>query len=194
MPTRTLAAVIAGAIGGVTGGLVFATLHAFIIVPIWDRMTSGLVFGALAGAGAGLAFAELFSEGGSSSSLRRMQRGALFGALLWVIVAPVSIADAVLRYTGIAPRMELLAVGVAVVLAVTVGGILGWVRTHNRRGVIVGAVATMLLVMAMAGPVPIGRGGRAVGIFLAVLPAAIIGGALMALVTPLLPSGPSRRL
>lgn len=172
----------------------FATLHAFIIVPIWDRMTSGLVFGALAGAGAGLAFAELFSEGGLSSSLRRMQRGALFGALLWVIVAPVSIADAVLRYTGIAPRMELLAVGVAVVLAVTVGGILGWVRTHNRRGVIVGAVATMLLVMAMAGPVPIGRGGRAVGIFLAVLPAAIIGGALMALVTPLLPSGPSRRL
>lgn len=186
MPRRAIAAMIAGALSGVAGALVFATLHAFIIVPIWDRMTSGLVVGALAGVAAGAAFSEFFPESVSTSSVRSILQGAMFGALLWVIVAPVSIADAILRYAGIAPRMELVAVGVAVVLAVGAGAILGWVRTHNRQGSIVGAAATMLLVIAMAGPVPIGRGGRALGIFIAVLPAAIIGGAAVAALAPVI--------
>jgi len=50
---RIREAIVAGAVGGLAAGLVFAVLHAFIIVPIWDRMMGGLVFGALAGAVAG---------------------------------------------------------------------------------------------------------------------------------------------
>lgn len=38
---RIREAVVAGAIGGLGAGLVFAVLHAFIIVPIWDRMMGG---------------------------------------------------------------------------------------------------------------------------------------------------------
>lgn len=87
----SIAAIIAGALSGVAGGLLFATLHAIIIVPIWDRMTSGLVFGAVAG---------------------------------------------------------------------------------------------ILLVIAMAGPVPVGRSTRALGIFLAVFPAAILGGIALGLLSP----------
>ena len=37
-----------------------------------------------------------------------------------------------------------------------------------------GAAATLLLTSAMAGPVPIGRSARALGIFLAVLPASLL--------------------
>lgn len=77
------------------GGLLFATLHAFIIVPIWNRMTGGLIWGAIAGAAAGL-----------------------------------------------------------------------------------------LLVIAMAGPVPVGRSVRAFHIFMAVFPAAVLGGIALGLFSP----------
>ena len=52
---------IAGAIGGVLAGLTFAVAHAFIIVPIWDRMMGGLAFGAIAGAVGAWAYFELHS-------------------------------------------------------------------------------------------------------------------------------------
>jgi hypothetical protein len=51
---------------------------------------------------------------------------------------------------------------------------------RTRRAAIAGASATLLLTIAMAGPVPVGRSLRALGIFLAVLPAAVVGGAILA--------------
>ncbi len=85
---EVLAGVLAGALSGVTGGLLFATLHAFIIVPIWDRMTFGLVFGAIAGAGAGWAFAECYPAAVRTRTKRSMGVGARFGALLWLAQWP----------------------------------------------------------------------------------------------------------
>lgn len=180
----SIAAIIAGALSGVAGGLLFATLHAIIIVPIWDRMTSGLVFGAIAGAGAGLAFAECYPEAVRVRTRSNLLIGARFGALLWLAIAPVSGADALLRATGLAPRYELLAVAVAVLLALAGGAALAWIITHRRRAAIAGAVAGILLVIAMAGPVPVGRSTRALGIFLAVFPAAILGGIALGLLSP----------
>ena len=179
-----LAAILAGAFSGVAGGLLFATLHAMIIVPIWNRMTSGLVFGAAAGAMAGWAFAESYPDAIRARSRHGVVTGALFGGLLWLAVAPVTAADALLRATGIAPRYELLAVAVAVLLAIAGGGTLGWLITRRARGALAGAAAGLVLVMAMAGPVPIGRSPRARNIFLAVFPAAILGGIGLALVGP----------
>ncbi|MBC7788615.1 MAG: hypothetical protein H7Z74_01605 [Anaerolineae bacterium] len=46
-----------------------------------------------------------------------------------------------------------------------------------------GAVATLALTIAMAGPVPVARSLRAFGIFLAVLPAAALAGGVLALLT-----------
>lgn len=181
---HSAAGLIAGALSGIGGGLVFATLHAILIVPIWDRMTGGLAFGALAGAAAGAAFAEFFPHAIGERSARTVLQGAAFGGFLWLVVAPVTIADAILRYAGIAPRLELVAVAVAIILAVSAGGLFGWMRAHTRRAALIGAAATMLLVIAMAGPVPIGKSPRALGIFLAVLPAGIFGGGVMALLAP----------
>jgi len=144
------------------------------------------MFGAIAGVGAGFACAELYPSVVSRFSAGNMLRGMLFGSLLWIVVAPVSAADAILRVTGIAPRFELVAVVVALALSISAGGLLGWRVTRRRRGAIIGAVATLFLMIAMAGPVPIGRGGRALGIFFAVLPASAMGGAVLAVLGPYL--------
>jgi hypothetical protein len=181
---EVLAATIAGALSGVAGGLLFATLHAMIIVPIWNRMASGLVFGAIAGAGAGWAFAEFYPATVRARTKLSVAMGARFGALLWMAVTPVTGADAVLRALGFFPRYELLAVALAVMLALAGGGLLGWLITRRVRAAVAGAVAGLLLIVAMAGPVPVGRSSRAFNIFLAVLPAALLGGIALALISP----------
>jgi hypothetical protein len=156
---------------------VFATLHALIIVPIWDRMFGGLVGAVATGAVVGWGYAELHPEPAdvSASALS----GARFGALLWLVVTPVSIVDAALRAVGFLPRYELAGVVIALALCITAGAIWGWRSTGRWRGTIAVAAATLALTLAMAGPVPIGRSIWAFGIFLAVLPACVIAGGVL---------------
>jgi hypothetical protein len=188
---RLRMAIVVGALAGVGAGLVFATAHAFIIVPIWDRMMGGLMWGALAGAIGGWTYCEWDVGNGKWGRVslplptshfplwRQVLSGAVFGAVLWFLVAPVSAVDAALRWAGVLPRLELLGVGLALVIAAGTGSLFGWSRTGTRRGMIAGAIATLFLTFAMAGPVPIGRSPRAFGIFLSVLPAAMIAGAIL---------------
>lgn len=177
---RLRAAMLVGALAGIGAGLVFATAHAFIIVPIWDRMLGGLVWAGLVGAVAGWTYTELYPDERAAGAGPAAVAGARYGALLWLAVAPVSLVDAALRAVGFLPRYELIGVAVAVFLAVAMGCLLGWYRTRRRRGMVAGAAAALLLTFAMAGPVPIGRSSRSLGIFLAVLPASIIAGAIVA--------------
>lgn len=177
-PPLPVQAVFAGAVAGLVAALFFAAAHALIIVPIWDRMTGGLAFGVGAGAVAGWAYHELYGVTAQrvwSAALR----GAIFGALLWLTVAPVSLVDAALRFVGFLPRYELAGVVIAVALAITSGAVWGWRGTKRKRGAVAVAAAALALTIAMGGPVPIGRSVWALGIFLAVLPAAIVAGAVV---------------
>jgi hypothetical protein len=175
-------ALLAGALSGLLGALLFATAHALLIVPIWDRMGTGLLAGVVVGAVAGWALAETLPEvQGASAASGAAAIGARFGALLWVLVAPVTAADIALRAAGLVGRLEIVRVVVAVALALGSGGVWGWHRTRRARGAVAGAAATLGLTMAMGGPVAITRSTRALGIFLAVLPAAAIAGAVLAL-------------
>lgn len=91
---------IAGTLAGLCGAFAFATAHAILIVPIWTRSASGFVSGALAGAVAGWAYTDLGFDArasGARTSLGRIAVGAWFGALLWIAVVPVTLADALLR-------------------------------------------------------------------------------------------------
>jgi hypothetical protein len=164
-------------LAGVGAALVFATAHAFIIVPIWDRMTMGLIWGALAGGIGAWAFAELYP--GVQTVGRSAWTGARYGGLLWLLVAPVSLVDAALRWLGVLPRLELLGVAIALLMGTSAGVLFGRYRVGTKRGMVAGGAATLMLLIAMAGPVPIGRSPRAFGIFLSVLPSAIIGGAIV---------------
>jgi hypothetical protein len=175
--TRIRDAVITGAFAGLAAGLVFATLHAFIIVPIWDRMIGGLVGAAATGAVVGWAFAEWYPL--ADEVVATVIKGATFGALLWLAVTPVSLVDAVLRSVGFLPRYELAGIAIAVVLAITAGALWGWRSTRHKRGAVAVAAATLALTLAMGGPVPIGRSIWAFGIFLAVLPACVVAGAIL---------------
>lgn len=175
--SRTRDAVIAGAVAGFVAGLVFATLHAFIMVPIWDRMVGGLIGAALTGSVVGWAFAELYPE--QPEIATSAMTGARYGALLWLAVVPVSLVDAALRAVGFLPRYELVGVVVAVVLAVAVGAVWGWRRTGRKRAMAASAGATLALTMAMGGPVPFSRNVWAFGMFFAVLPASIVAGAIL---------------
>lgn len=169
---------LAGAIAGLSAGLVFATAHAMLIVPIWDRMMGGLAFGVLAGAGAAWAFTELYPD--AQATLRgSAYAGARFGGMLWLAAAPATVVDAALRTTGVTGSVRWLEVPVAVLMFVTAGALLGRARRPTRRAMAAGAVATLLLGLAMAGPVPIMRSPRAFLIFLAVLPAALVAGGVV---------------
>ena len=171
-------AMLAGAIAGLGAGLVFATAHALLIVPIWDRMVGGLAFGVLAGAAAAWAFTELYPD--AQATLRSSAyAGARFGGLLWLAAAPATVVDAALRTTGVTGTVPWLEVPVALVMFATAGALLGRSRRVTRRAMIAGAVASLLLGVAMAGPVPIMRSPRAFGIFLAVLPAALVAGGVV---------------
>jgi len=175
--TRIRDAIVAGALGGVCAGLVFATAHAFIIVPIWDRMFGSLAGAGLAGAVAGWAFAELFPA--PLDFTPSAMAGAKYGALLWLAVVPVTVEDAALRAVGFLPRHESIGVVIAVGLAVIAGAAWGWLRTRRMRSMVATASATLALTMIMGGPVPAGRNVWALGIFLAVLPDCVVAGTIL---------------
>src|SRR5688572_2979462 len=183
---RVRLALIAGFFSGLAAGLVFAAAHALLIVPIWNRMAFGLTSAAVAGLAAGWAFVELGFDRASPDQPRSWSTyaaaGLRFGALLWLAVVPVTLADTALRLVGIAPRFELVAVVVAVCLAITGGALLGSRLGGTRRAMVAGAAATLLLTIAMAGPVPLPNGRRAMAIFLSVLPACMTAGLILGLV------------
>ena len=179
-----LAPALAGLASSVAAALVFATAHAFIIVPIWNRIAGGMALAAVAGAFCGQAFSALYPDATHHGMRRALQFGATYGALLWLTVAPVSLADALLRAAGIARRYDPLADIVAALLALAGGWTLGRRIGRTRRAAEWGALATLLLTCAMGGPVPIARNGRTLGIWLAVLPACTVaGGTLGVLLT-----------
>jgi hypothetical protein len=174
---RTRSAIGAGALAGLTAGLVFAGAHAMIITPIWNRMIGGLLFGVIAGAAAGWAYGEVQPE----STLRS---GLMFGALLWLSVVPVTLTNARLRSTGFARAHEMSTDAIAVALAIAGGAALGWIRTRRSRAMFAYAVAAVVVTMAMGGPVPVGNSVRAVEILFAVLVASLIGGGAVGVLEP----------
>jgi hypothetical protein len=184
-PSMVWPALVAGGIAGLAAALVFATAHAIIIVPIWNRMWGGVAFATIAGIAAGWAFAELeltpAAASGRDSRPAPALSGMRYGASLWLAVLPVTLVDSVLRLAGLASRAEWVEVAVAVVLATAGGVVLGSVRAGTNRARIAGAAAALMLTIAMAGPVPLPNGRRAIAIFLAVLPACLVAGLVLSL-------------
>ena len=193
VPGEVRLALLGGLASGVAGALLFATAHAIIIVPIWGRMWSGLAWGALAGVAGAWALVELVPAVLTATVVRALALGAGFGGLLWVLVAPVTLVDAVLRRLGVQESTELIEVAVAVTLAIGSGAAFAWWRSRRWRATIAGAAATLVLTISMAGPVPIARSQRALMIFLSVLPVAILAGAVLATIVRYLSSRAAAR-
>src|SRR4030095_8332255 len=107
-----------------------------LIAPIWTRMWSGFPWGALAGVSAGWMMIEVFPTVFTATPSKAAALGALLGASLWFLVAPVSVLWAILRTLGMAPRYEAVEVIFAVALAIVTGAVFGWYRKRRGRGAI----------------------------------------------------------
>jgi hypothetical protein len=173
--SRVRAAIVAGAAAGVAASLVFVTAHAIVGLGVGTAVLAGAV------AGWGFAAMRFIPDGDRARSWRaHATSGLLYGLLLWLSIVPVTLADSLLRLSGWS-RPEMLDVIVAVLLALAGGALLGAWRAGTRQAMIAGAAAALFLTITMAGPVPLPNGRRAVGIFLATLPASLVAGVTLGL-------------
>ena len=166
LPRDLRISLLAGVATGLVGVMAFATVHALLIAPIWGSLLRGLPVAVIGGPAAAWAFEELRAAGRLSTRLRD---GLCFGGLLWLTLVPMNAVDVLLRKTGLRTAMGNWEVLVSALLALAGGAFAGWVLTRNRRGAIAGGLATLVLAMAMGGPVPITATPRAAGLFAAFL-------------------------
>ncbi len=123
------------------------------------HLRSSLIAGAIAGLLAGLAFAALHALI-IVPIWDRMLMGLAFGA-------GAGITDAI-----------------AVLLAVSGGVAVAWLRARRVRSAVAMSLAALCLTLAMGGPVPVARSVRAAEIYLAVLVASLFAGVVLGALEP----------
>lgn len=141
-PMRAVATIANGAIAGLVGFMVFLTIHAAWITPIWSIALAGAA--AAAGGGAAVGWACLVHR--SRIPRGRMTRAAvLFGAGVSVLLLSVPVAFALFPghrdFASIPPGRGVAALGAFLSLTAFVGGTAGWVATHTWRAAAVTALA-----------------------------------------------------
>ena len=186
--------VLCGAVLGLAGLLLFGTIHAIAIVPIWSRLPGGLPFAVAAG----LAVSWAYHEYRRAASPRPgVGTGLRFGALVWLVGLPATAMANGMRLQTPERPLPGWVDGAALGLAALGGAALLWGLTRTRRGALAGAIALGVLLAAGGGPVPVANGGRAIGLWGGFLVIEAVGGAILALlyarlVAPVLPTaGPA---
>jgi hypothetical protein len=165
-------ALLDGGVLGVFGVLAFGAVHAWAIVPIWDRLAHGLPFAVAAGAAIAWAF-QAWGSGGLGSGLR-------FGLLLWLSLGPMTGFAAWLRLSGLhstSADWELVA---ECAVAVGSGAAAGWATRRNRRMMLRMAIALLAMTLAMAGPIPVTNSVRAARLYMGFLPIYCGAGVILA--------------
>lgn len=166
----------AGVIVGLAGTLSFGLAHALLIVPIWSRLPGGLVVALPCGVFFAWAFDELYSD----SHTVRLRDGAAFGAALWVLLLPMTLAAAWLRVTGVRQALGPLEAGLDLAIVGATGFLAAWWKTRRIRASLALLIALVTSVLAMAGPVPVTNGPTEAGLFVSFLPIFLTAGALVA--------------
>ena len=145
-----------------------------------SRVGSSVAAGAAAGLAAGLAFAT------AHAFIITPVWNRMIGGLVLGVVAG---AAAGWSYGELRPRdapstlRSGLAFGLLLWLAV-VPVTLAWLRGRAVRAMTACALAAVFVTFAMGGPVPVGRGVRAVEILFGVLAASLVGGAVVGMLAP----------
>src|SRR5262249_7391635 len=154
---------IAGTALGALGVVLFGTVHAIAIVPIWTRLLGGLPFSLVAGLAMGWALYEMRKQ-------RRFSRGALaglaFGFLLWATLLPMTLFGVIVRAAGMHGTDDAWETVVESALALSVGVVAGrLIGRRWRSGLALGA-ASLGLALAQAGPIPLMNSARAARLFI----------------------------
>lgn len=151
---------IAGALAGIAGLLVFLVIHHFWITPIWFILPLGLVIAALGGIAAGWSYHEL-SPNLPASPVRLFA----FVALIGFILAPsITLAELRQPLFTIAETGSELAVPVwyavvvfileLLVTAALVGGLAGWLVGRTSRAVLATALAGFIFALGPGHNIP----------------------------------------
>jgi hypothetical protein len=184
-----IACLIAGALIGLAGVLLFGLIHAAIIVPIWTRLLRGVPFALVAGVAMGWALYELrraCESRGRASAIVTLT----FGGLVWTTLIPMTVLGMVLRAAGVHGVDNTWEVIAECLLAVGTGAAAGRVIGGRwRSGLALGA-ASLAVTLTQAGPIPVVNSVRAARLFAALAVVYVLCGVALGLVASLV----SRRL
>lgn len=176
---------IAGLLSGISGLLVFLTIHHFWIMPIWFILPLGLVIAAVGGAAIGWAYNELHPH-----LPPRPWTALAMIALIWVILLP-SIVLAELRRPvfDITGEEAVLAVSIGrvtlvfilelLVTSTVMGALLGWLIGRTTQAALATAVAGFIFALGPGHNIPLIGGTPGVVKELAIMTAVIVVAALV---------------
>ena len=159
--------VIAGVVVGLVGWLLFVSVHAVVIVPIWNRSAGGIPF-ALIG---GLALAGCMW----SMRIETFAGAAGFGVFMWLLLLPSTAVAGLLRVLNVRHQMGDWDTVVDLSIAAITGYLAGLLLRHSQRVALALSIGMALLMTAMAGPVPVTNSRRAMTLFVMFLPMFVIG-------------------
>jgi hypothetical protein len=176
VPLRTWMFLVAGGIVGALAAVLFLTMHAILLVPIWFALARAVATGAIGGAGIGYAFGVLAASDLSRPSVRR---GAAFGAYLWLALLPPSVVELTLKTVSpnIADPIDVALVLASLVLPPAAAA---WSYRRARRAVATAIVAVIGLFVLTGGPLGPLQFRRGVSLVAGLLPIFSIAGVCLA--------------
>jgi len=156
--------------------ILFGTVHALTIIPIWGRLAGGLPFAAVAALPITYTFHTLVRSGRwpltPGSGLR-------FGALCWAAGLPATIFVNAMRFAAAPAPRPAWVDPASILVAVSTGLAVFGAFTREWRPAIAGAAAIGALLAMGGGVVPIVNGRRALGLWAGFLVVEACGGLLL---------------
>lgn len=178
--------IIAGALAGIAGLLVFLIIHHLWILPIWFILPIGLPVAAAGGAAVGWAYGELLPR----LPPRPWTVLAIIG-LIWAVLLPgIVLAELRRPFFSLGPDGEgTLAVSVGrvaagfilelLVTAAIVGGLIGWLVGRTERAALATAVAGFVFALGPGHNIPLIGGTPGVAKELVIMAAVILVSAVV---------------
>lgn len=174
--SRLTRIILTGVAGGTVAMALFVVIHSLLIFPIWTRLGNGLPLALIGGVGLAGAFEHVACLTGWTP----VRGGARFGALMFATAVPATLFSNALRLAGLGAN-DWPAVVATLAIALAAGAATGWLVTSRRDGAIAFAGASVALIIAMAGPIPVVNGPRAAWLFLGFLPICVGAGIALAM-------------
>jgi hypothetical protein len=163
---------------GAAGVLLFGTVHALAIVPIWWRLAGGLPFAVAAALPVTWLYHTLVRAGRWPPAAGA---GLRFGALCWAAELPATAFVNLMRWASAPGPRPGWVDPVSLLVAAATGAALFGPLGRTRRAALAGALACGALLAMAGGVVPIVNGRRAAALWAGLLAVEACAGVLLAI-------------
>jgi hypothetical protein len=182
---QTRAALISGALSGITGLLVFLVIHAVWIMPIWFILPVGMIVAVAGGLAVGWAYAEIKHR----LPPRPWTVPTIIASIAIVLLPGTLLAELrtpMFAFTPTGPMFQMdVAAAVAIFIfellltAALMGGLLGWLIGRTRRAALLMALAGFIFALGPGHNIPFIGGTGGVFMEWAIMGAIIISSAVV---------------